>query len=100
MPLTVIATLKARDGREEESFRELQVLVEPTRKETGCLIYELHRSHEDSGLFMFTESWASRPEWDTHMQTPHLAAFGAKQDDLAASWTLFVGEKVAGGGPL
>lgn len=96
MPLTVIATLKAKAGREEELFRELHALVAPTHAEAGCLAYEMHRSHDDAGLFMFTESWASRPEWDAHMASPHLAAFGAKQADLAASWTLFVGEKVAG----
>lgn len=94
MPLTVNATLKAKDGREEELFRELRALVAPTREEAGCIFYDMHRSHEDPGLFMFTESWASRPEWDAHMASPHLTAFGAKQGDLAASWTLFVGEKV------
>lgn len=96
MPLTVIATLKARAGREEELFQQLRALVEPTHAEQGCVTYEMHRSHEDPGLFMFTESWASRPEWDAHMRSPHLTAFGARQDELTESWTLFVGEKVAG----
>lgn len=96
MALTIIATLKAKPGLEEQLFRELRALVEPTHAEKGCLTYEMHRSHEDPGLIMFTESWASRPDWDAHMQSPHLTALRAKQDELAESWTLFVGEKVAG----
>lgn len=96
MPLTIIATLKARLGREEELGRELRALVEPTHAEAGCIAYEMHQSQEDQGLYMFTEAWASRPEWDAHMASPHLTAFGAKQDNLCDSWTLFVGDKVAG----
>ena len=96
MPLTVIATLKAKQGREDNLFRELQALVAPTQAEQGCLVYELHRSHEEAGTFMFYEQWADRPVWDAHMQMPHLTAFSAKQGDLAESWSLFVGEKVAG----
>ena len=96
MALTVIATLKAKPGREADLFADLRSLVAPTQAEAGCLTYDLHRSHEDPGLFMFTESWAGRPAWDAHMGAPHLTAFSARQGDLAQSWTLFVGEKVEG----
>lgn len=96
MALTVIATLKARQGREEDLFRELQALIAPTRAEAGCLAYELHRSHDEPGLFMFTESWADRPLWEAHMNAPHLQAFGAKQVELTESLTLFTGEKIGG----
>lgn len=94
MALTVIATLKAKPGKEEELFREARSLLTPTRAERGCVTYDLHRSHDAPGLFMFTESWSSRPEWEAHMEAPHLKAFGDRQDDLADTWTLFVGEKV------
>ena len=96
MPLTVVATLKAKPGREEDLFRELRALVKPTRAEQGCIAYEMHRSLEEPGTFVFTESWQDRPLWEAHMNSPHLASFGAKQDELTESWTLFVGEKVTG----
>lgn len=95
MPLTVVATLKARPGREEDLFHALQALVKPTRAEQGCITYEMHRSHEEPGTFVFTESWQDRPLWEAHMNSPHLTAFGAKQDELVESWNLFVGEKVS-----
>ena len=73
--LTVIARLKAKSGREGDLADLCRGLVEPTRAEKGCITYDLHRSHDDPGLFMFTESWESRPLWEDHMKSPHLAAF-------------------------
>ena len=95
MPLTVIASLKAKPGQEAALFAELNALVAPTRAEAGCILYEMHRSHENPGWFIFNELWESRPLWDAHMATPHLVAFSAKQDALVASWELFSGEKAA-----
>lgn len=92
--LTVIAKLKAKPGREEDLQAALKALVPPTRAEAGCVTYDLHRSHDDPGLFIFYETWESRPLWDDHMKTPHLAAFGERQGELTETWELFTGEKV------
>lgn len=94
MPLTVIASLKARPGQEEALHAALAALIAPTRAETGCILYEMHRSHEHPGWFIFNELWDSRPLWDAHMAAPHLAAFSARQDALLESWELFSGEKI------
>lgn len=37
MPLTVIATLKAKPGKEETLFTTLKGLLAPTRAEKGCV---------------------------------------------------------------
>ena len=94
MPLTVIATLKAKEGKEEALHSVLKGLLAPTRAEKGCVFYDMHKSEDEPGLFMFTEEWETRPLWDDHMASPHLTAFSAQQDDLAANWTLFTGQKV------
>ena len=93
-PLTVVAKLKARSGCEQQLGEMLKGLVAPTRAEQGCITCDLHRSHEDPGLFIFYENWETRPLREAHMQSPHLAAFGEQQGALAESWDLFVGEKV------
>ena len=95
MHLTVIASLKAKPGQEAALFAALSALVAPTRAEKGCILYEMHRSHENPGWFIFNELWESRTIWDAHMAAPHLVAFSAKQDALVASWELFSGEKAA-----
>lgn len=93
-PLTVVAKLVAKPGREADLAQTLGALIAPTRAEAGCINYDLHRSHEDPGTFVFTEAWASKELWDQHMKSPHLEAFGARQDELTESWDLFVGEIV------
>ncbi len=92
--LTVVAKLKAKAGSEEALGARLRALVAPTHAEAGCLRYELNRSHEEPGLFVFCESWESRPLWEAHMNSPHLVEFGEAQGALTESWELFVGEPV------
>lgn len=94
MPLTVIATLKAKAGKEGALFEVLKGLLDPTRAERGCVFYDMHKSADEDGLFMFTEEWETRPLWEDHMNSPHLTAFSAQQDALVENWTLFTGEKV------
>lgn len=94
MTLTVVARLKAKSGKDDALAGVLQGLVAPTRAEAGCVRYEMNRSHDDPGLFMFVELWQDRPLWEAHMASPHLTAFSARQDDLVESWDLFVGEPV------
>ena len=94
MTLTVIATLKAKQGQELALFETLRGLLAPTQAEEGCILYEMHRSHDDPGLFKFVETWESRSLWEAHMESDHLNAFSQKQDDLVETWDLFVGEKV------
>jgi quinol monooxygenase YgiN len=62
-------------GREEDLGRELRALVEPTRKEPGCLAYELHSDPEDPTKFMFFEKFASQAALDTHVAAPHFKKF-------------------------
>ena len=93
-PLTVIAKLKAKGGSEKQLYQELRGLVGPTRAEEGCINYDLHRSVEDPGLFMFYENWESQPLWEQQMESPHLSEFSSKQEELTETWELFVGEKV------
>ena len=92
--LTVVAKLMARAGSEEELATRLRALVAPTQAEAGCLRYELNHSHEQPGLFVFCESWESRPLWEAHMNSPHLVEFSQAQGELTESWELFVGEPV------
>ncbi len=71
-PLTIVAVFEAKTGREEELALALQNLVAPTRAETGCLNYDLHRDLEMPGRFLFYENWETRPHWEAHMESDHL----------------------------
>lgn len=79
--IILTAMVKAKPGQEEAVKEVLMDLVEPTRKESGCLCYNLHQSKSDKGLFMFYEQWASQAAIDAHGQTPHMKALGGKLKD-------------------
>jgi quinol monooxygenase YgiN len=66
----VIASAKAKKGKEEELALALKAMVAPTRAESGCELYELYKA-EDPGSFFFYEKWASREALQEHTQTAH-----------------------------
>src|SRR5437764_4987497 len=49
--VTLIVILRAREGQETLLEAELRALVGPTRKEEGCLTFDLHRSVDPPGAF-------------------------------------------------
>ena len=82
--LTVVATFVARPSKEAELRAALIGLVAPTRKESGCINYDLHTSTETPSKFLFHENWTGKPALDAHMQTPHIQALLPRVDELCA----------------
>ena len=71
MLLTVVATIKARNDTAEEVRARLSRLVEPTRKEKGCVEYTLYQDNDNPSVFIFYENWESQTDLDAHMKSPH-----------------------------
>ncbi len=84
--ITVVATFQARPGKETELKNALIGLVAPTRKEAGCINYDLHTSPEDPAKFLFHENWTSKAHLDTHLKTPHIAALLPRVDELCVAF--------------
>ncbi|MBF0318749.1 MAG: antibiotic biosynthesis monooxygenase [Nitrospirae bacterium] len=70
--ITVIALIKAKEGMVDIVKRELLSLIESTRKESGCIGYDLNQSTETAGDFMFYETWASKEALDKHLAMPYI----------------------------
>ncbi len=84
MPLPVVATITAKPGSETIVHDALRALVAPTRREDGCLSYELYRSLADPTVFVTVEQWRGQADIDAHLQSPHLAeALSVAGDHLA-----------------
>jgi quinol monooxygenase YgiN len=83
-PLTVVAEMRAKPGRESDLRNILLSLIEPTRKEEGCIQYDLHVDTDDPGRFVFYENWTSRERLSVHLNSPPLRAFVAASADLLA----------------
>jgi quinol monooxygenase YgiN len=68
----VVARITARPDRIDELTRILLRLVEETRKEKGCLSYELYQNLDEPNDFTVVEDWASNAAIDSHMVTEHV----------------------------
>jgi len=55
----VVARVVARPGKEDELRTLLRGLIEPTRREPGCVTYELLQNTADPTDFTFVEEWSS-----------------------------------------
>ena len=72
--LRVIAHFRAQPGRGADLKHVLVGLVEPTRKEAGCIGYELLENLEDTREFTFVEEWQGESALEAHFSTDHVAS--------------------------
>lgn len=82
--LTVVAQIKAKPGKEAQVRQELLSLVAPSRKDAGCLNYDLHQALDNPALFLFHENWISEAHLEQHLQKPDLKAVLARLEQLVA----------------
>ena len=82
--VTVIANVRAKSGAEAKVKQECLALVDLSRKEEGCINYDLYQSTDDSTLFIFYENWESREDLERHLETPHSLAFDKRAEGLLA----------------
>ena len=75
--LSVVAEIVAKAGAEEELKNLLISVVEPTRKEEGCIQYDLHVSTSEPGRFFFYENWTDGEALKRHAGSDHIRAMGA-----------------------
>jgi quinol monooxygenase YgiN len=83
--VTLAVILRPRDGQGMMLEAELRALIGPTRKEEGCLRYDLHRSVEGPGAFLLHEIWETREHHTAHTKTDHFLRWNARKDALLAS---------------
>jgi len=83
--ITVVATFQAKPGKEAELKQTLIGLIAPTRREAGCINYDLHILPEDPAKFLFHENWTSKAHLDTHLQSAHIKALLSRMDGLCTA---------------
>jgi quinol monooxygenase YgiN len=83
----VVATFYAEIGKEDEMERALRGLIGPTRREAGCIRYDLLRSLKGESYveFVFVEEWASEEELDAHGRSAHLQGLRGRIQGLTGS---------------
>ena len=76
--LTVVAVLRAKEGKEKEMEAALLAVVPKVAAEDGTLAYVLHRDKKDPKKFLFYEKYRDKDALNRHSSTPYfLEMFGA-----------------------
>ncbi len=81
----VVAILKTKPGREAEVRQSLLDLAEATRRESGCIHYEIAQPDNEASTFVFYETWRSRADLDAHFGKPYFQALLARGPELLAA---------------
>ena len=81
---TLLVILRPREGQEIFLEAELRALMGPTRKEDGCMRYDLYRSTEGPAAYLLYEIWESRNHHTAHTKTDHFLRWNARKDSLLA----------------
>ena len=87
-PLTIVARIEAKKEKIALVKSELLKLIEPTRKEEGCLQYDLHQDNDNPAVFLFFENWKTRELWQVHMNNDSLKAYMQATEGAVAQFTL------------
>jgi len=79
--LTVVARIRAAKDKGDALAALLSEQASVVRNaEPGCLVYRVHRSTKDPGLFLFYEMYADDAAFDVHRGAPHLAAYRQRRE--------------------
>lgn len=71
MQITKQVTFIAKDGCEEEMKALLKTMVEASKAEKGCLLYEIFQLKQEPKKFVVIESWEDESALDGHKASDH-----------------------------
>lgn len=87
--IKVVAKNFAKEDKINEILELYKELVELTRKEEGCIKYELYQDEKDFTILKIIEEWESRQALDKHFKSEHftrivpvVGKFMSKEGDI------------------
>ena len=80
--VTIVARIKAKRKYAERVKQELAGLIAPTRREQGCLTYDLYQNVDDRSLFLFHEIWESQALLEEHWKSDHLKVYRQATEEM------------------
>lgn len=77
------AIFSAHPGRSEDLKALLEIMVEPSRAESGNLQYNLWQVQSDVGRFVLEEIYVNDDAVEAHRATAHYQHYRARINDVA-----------------
>jgi quinol monooxygenase YgiN len=83
-PFALLVTIKAKEGKQKELEAAFAPCIAATKKEPGCVAYELNRDPDDPAVYLMYEKFKSVAALEDHLKRAHtvklLKALGALTD--------------------
>ena len=92
--IKVVAKNKIKEDNLETVLSLYELLVKETRKEEGCILYELFQDIEDSSVLTMIEEWEDKASLDRHMKTEHFMKIVPIVGELVTESSLNIYHKV------
>lgn len=70
--LPIIVKFTVKEEKLEFVKAELIKVLDTTRKEDGCIRYDLHQDIENPNILMFYEIWETVAAWKAHDEMEHI----------------------------
>jgi quinol monooxygenase YgiN len=83
--ISIVVHFTAKPGKDVDLLKSMKDLLEPTRKEPGCIRYELNQEIENKAAFTFAEKFINRAAFETHVKMPYALRFSEHAEDLVQS---------------
>ena len=85
-PFTLLVSLQVKEG-DGEKLMEVRVFakaVTPTRREKGCLAYELNRDPKTPTSYLLYERWQGLAALETHLRSEHITTLLGQISEMVA----------------
>ena len=69
--IVLVVVWKARPGQEANAEQVFRNLTEASRKEPGCLMFQVQKHKERAGEFLIYEQYKDEAALESHRKTPH-----------------------------
>jgi (4S)-4-hydroxy-5-phosphonooxypentane-2,3-dione isomerase len=76
--IVLVVTWVARAGRETEVAALCSKLTEESRKEPGCVMYQVHRHRTEPRRFLIYEQYQDDAAIEAHRSSPHFLQYVRK----------------------
>ncbi|MBN1333626.1 MAG: antibiotic biosynthesis monooxygenase [Synergistales bacterium] len=92
--IQVVAKALVKEEKIGEYKEVAYTLIEMTRKEKGCISYELFQDRDDPRIMTFIERWQDMESLEEHFQAEHFKSLVPQLKDLRQSSELNIYELV------
>ncbi|MDR0237990.1 putative quinol monooxygenase [Acinetobacter sp.] len=80
--IRVLAKIAVEPEHVEKVIHAFKPLISHTRKEFGCLQYDLHQEIHDPATLVVFERWKTEIALEEHLKTDHFIAFFNEVSEL------------------